>query len=80
MGRLLLLLALVGLADPADACINDNELPTHEREFRSQYGTMAARPTGRPDGPIDSRLLVGAGAAMLVGAVALASTHARKRA
>ena len=31
------LIASVLIAAPAVACINDSELPTHEREFRSSY-------------------------------------------
>jgi hypothetical protein len=44
MRRPLALLALVlaGLAGPAAACINDDELPSHEREFRSQYSVLAS--------------------------------------
>lgn len=38
MRRLLLVLALLLAVPPARACINDRELPSHEREFRSQYG------------------------------------------
>jgi hypothetical protein len=37
MRRLFLSVALIGLAQPAFACINDDESPVHEREFRSQY-------------------------------------------
>jgi hypothetical protein len=37
MHRLLALLAVVLAASPALACINDSELPGHEREFRSSY-------------------------------------------
>jgi hypothetical protein len=37
MRRLFALLALVVATTPAFACINDSELPGHEREFRSSY-------------------------------------------
>ena len=38
MRRLLTSLAvLVAVSAPAVACINDSELATHEREFRSSY-------------------------------------------
>jgi hypothetical protein len=37
MHRLFATLAVVLTAMPAVACINDSELPGHEREFRSGY-------------------------------------------
>jgi hypothetical protein len=37
MRRLFALLAFAAAAAPAVACINDSELPSHEREFRSSY-------------------------------------------
>ncbi len=37
MRRLFTPLALVIATSPALACINDSELPGHEREFRSSY-------------------------------------------
>jgi hypothetical protein len=79
MRRLLACLALAVLAGPAAACLNDNELPTHEREFRSHYRGPAsppstdAEPSGRP-------LLFGAGGVLLIGAFALGSTGRRARA
>lgn len=92
MGRTLALVALLGLAAPAAACINDKELPQHEREFRSQYkgpGRKAAPARRGSDyersdmaarsRPIDARLLYGGGAALLLGAFALVSTRARVR-
>jgi hypothetical protein len=33
------LTALFLSATSADACLNDRELPAHEREFRSQYNS-----------------------------------------
>ena len=36
------LVAVVALCAPAVACINDSELPGHEREFRSSYGNGRA--------------------------------------
>jgi hypothetical protein len=80
---LVLCVVLVGLGSPAAACINDNESPTHEREFRSQYGKLAGLLTmdqfayqyrGRHD------LLIGGGLALLAGAFALATTKGRTRA
>jgi len=37
MRRLFALLTLAVASCPAVACINDSELPGHEREFRSSY-------------------------------------------
>jgi hypothetical protein len=31
------IVAVVVLSAPAGACLNDSELPSHEREFRSSY-------------------------------------------
>ena len=39
MRRLFVLFTLALAACPALACINDSELPGHEREFRSSYQT-----------------------------------------
>jgi hypothetical protein len=44
MLRLLACLVLAWFACPATACINDVELPNHEREFRSQYRRQTAPP------------------------------------
>ena len=79
MRRLLACLVLAGLASPAAACINDNELPTHEREFRSQYGGVASRPPDPSAGPVDSRLIAAGGVSLLAGAVVVA-TRGRTRA
>jgi hypothetical protein len=75
MSRLLTCLVLVFGAAPATACINDVELPNHEREFRSQYRSGPAdpqpvaspEPTGRPS----ARLLMGTGAVLLAAAAAV---------
>ncbi len=68
MKRLLVCLALAIFAGPAAACINDAELPTHEREFRSSYKSSPA-PTPASTMP---SLMGWAGAALLVGAAAVA--------
>src|SRR5947209_2033862 len=56
--RLLLIgLVIAGLTSPAIACINDIELPSHEREFRSQYRgpqTPPSAPSSQPTGPSNS--------------------------
>jgi hypothetical protein len=82
MGRLIACLALAGLASPAAACINDNELPAHEREFRSQYAGPASAPPAPSagfGGPVGHRVLIGAGAALLTGGVAMALIMGRSR-
>ena len=35
--RLILLIGVLSSGCSAGACLNDSELPDHEREFRSQY-------------------------------------------
>ncbi len=77
MGRFLVCLALAGLARPAAACLNDNELPEHEREFRSQYASRShlPSPTNRPD--YWPEIIGGVG--LLCGASALVLRHGRAR-
>jgi hypothetical protein len=72
-----LVAALAG--GPAVACINDVELPTHEREFRSQYDRPAPPPvppaaeSAAPGDPSAYGLGAGlAGLILLAGAAALA--------
>lgn len=80
MSRLFAFLALAAAAGPAAACINDVELPAHEREFRSQYRGPVAPPPASPRDPTgqpSTGLLVGTGAALLAGAVALALSGRR---
>lgn len=74
MSRLLTCLVLAAGAGPATACINDVELPTHEREFRSQYrGPAAPTPvtSPEPDGRPSTGLVMGTGVVLLVAASAL---------
>jgi hypothetical protein len=80
---LLLCLVLAAFGGRATACINDRELPTHEREFRSQYGGLAGLPAkDEPDHHfrVPNNLLMGWGAALLVGAFALAARRTQSRA
>jgi hypothetical protein len=81
MRRLLACLTLVLLASPAVACINDSELPSHEREFRSQYNrqTSPPAPSAAPSSPDGSPWLLGGGTLLLIGAVGLAGTSRRAR-
>jgi len=66
------------LAGPAAACINDSELKTHEREFRSQYGTPSQPIQAVPDSTGSTSThptttLVGvAGLILLIGGIGIA--------
>jgi len=83
MRRLLACFTLAAFASPVVACINDVELPNHEREFRSQYREEANVPSPPP--PVESspgpsnQALIGGGAVLLLGAVALALTAGRAK-
>ncbi len=80
MRRFLACFALIVLASPAVACLNDIELPSHEREFRSQYKrSTPPAPTAEPAYPSGSSLLFGGGTLLLIGAVGLAGTARRTR-
>lgn len=62
MRRLFTLVVLSVAAAPAAACINDSELPTHEREFRSSY--MADRKPAEPPEPGYKQYIPGTAAAV----------------
>ncbi len=70
---------VVGTASTALACLNDSELPNHEREFRSQYldhNLMTSRsPRGLDSGrgyhDGQGQVMSAAGIAMLAGAIGL---------
>jgi hypothetical protein len=71
-------LLLAATAMPAVACINDIESPSHEREFRSRYGTGAAPPTPSAYPPtIPFLLSAGAGLLMTGAIVALGRLRPR---
>lgn len=77
------LVVLMSLAGPAAACLNDREIDSAEREFKSNYQEKAA-PSPSPAQPSsDDRLLVwggaGAGSVLLVGALVLGLTMPRRR-
>jgi hypothetical protein len=78
MIRLLVFLAALGICCCATACINDNESPQHEREFRSQY-LVSRSPLRVPASRINERLYVTAGSALLVGAFAVALSRPKER-
>jgi hypothetical protein len=72
MRRLLACLALLVLtAAPAAACINDGELPSHEREFRYQYRERTAPPSYSPARWLSpgAQMLIGSGLVLMTGAV-----------
>jgi hypothetical protein len=81
MRRFLACLALIVLTSPAAACLNDAELPIHEREFRSQYNRQIPppAPAAEPAYPDGSSLLLGGGSLLLIGAVGVAGLGARTR-
>ena len=70
--RWFLALSLTALvASAAPACINDREVETHEREFKSQYLAPKASPAPQSPGPDGGYLnvaAVGGGLILLVGA------------
>jgi hypothetical protein len=70
MRSLLALVLAAGFVGTASACINDRELPSHEREFRSQYQEEEAIPTSVEDGsPTNNFILGGLGATGVILAV-----------
>jgi hypothetical protein len=68
VSRFLACLIVALAAGPVAACLNDVELPSHEREFRSQYRDPTAPPPSaspEPAGRPGTRLLIGAGVVLL---------------
>ena len=81
LSALLLGLAVVAVGGRSEACINDSELKTHEREFRSQYGgsnLVGVEPAENARRPVREALRRGAGAVLLVGAFGLATRRGRR--
>ena len=70
MSRALAVLLILGLGGPVLACINDNESPSHEREFRSQYLLVDQPPSASRSGPINHDALSIAGVVLLMAAFA----------
>ncbi|MDA1230281.1 MAG: hypothetical protein O2856_05865 [Planctomycetota bacterium] len=71
--KLLFTAAIISMSSIAGACLNDSELPDHEREFRSQYldsqlMTSQENPYQRSDGTL---LFSAAGGVMLASAVGM---------
>lgn len=80
---LLICFLVAAVGGPATACMNDEESPIHEREFRSQYGEWAGLPSGDEIAHHyrgRHELLMGGGAALLAGAAVLAAKRPRSRA
>jgi len=77
MRALLTVAALVALATPVLACINDTELINHEREFRSQYQESQYEPP-QPEAVSSSRPFILGGAGVLM-ALAAAGVMVRLR-
>jgi hypothetical protein len=72
MRFLLSAVAMVGLSGPLFACINDTELRSHEREFKSQYQESSYTPP-EPEQATSSKpfVLSGLGVAMGLAGVGL---------
>ena len=80
MGRVFAcLMILAGLVCPAAACLNDSELPNHEREFRSQYARSGTPPATRSNDSVRYWLVAGTGSVLLAGGVAVALFGGRTR-
>ena len=69
--------AVLAWAGSAAACLNDVELPRHEREFRGQYLKPAATPTA-PESPREVPLTA-LGLGLLTAAVVVSWTAGRAR-
>ncbi len=65
-----IVLTVACFAVPASACLNDGELRSHEREFRTQYSRQVAPTPKVKDHSARSSLLIGVGAALLGAATA----------
>jgi hypothetical protein len=75
-------LLLAGLGSPAWACLNDSEVDSAEREFKSQYQVQPTpEPTPPPSSNSDGLKTYGPlilGGALLVGAVFQGRRRARQ--
>jgi hypothetical protein len=79
MIRRMVCLALLAFPLPAIACMNDDELPAHEREFRSQYVDATPVEPGPSLVPVSSRVLIAGGLALLAGAAVVTFSRGRTR-
>jgi hypothetical protein len=71
--------ALAMLAGQASACLNDKELPSHEREFRSNYNRKLTPTPATPPPPSDYSPIFGGGVAMLVVSAGLVAIRGRSK-
>lgn len=72
LSKSILLVVILACCSPANACLNDSELPDHEREFRSQYLTSPIVISATPDEHTDQLWLLSAsGIALMAGAAGL---------
>jgi len=83
MRQLLASLLAIAFTTPVIACINDVELPNHEREFRSQYNNVVSQPPAPPPAEASpspsNQALMGVGGALLLGTVVLTLNGVRAR-
>jgi hypothetical protein len=82
MFRRIACVLILAACSTASACINDEESPSREREFRSTYLRARSMLVGTPSGEsggrfIDEKWLQAGGAAMLVGALAFSARRQR---
>lgn len=60
------------------ACLNDSELPDHEREFRSQYLSTEMTSVDEPAStPVQPTVLTMAGCGLVAGAMAMTAFRRR---
>lgn len=78
MRPVLSLVAALALSVPALACINDTELISHEREFRSQYQESEYQPP-QPEQTSSTRPYVLGGAGVVMTLLAGAGLYFRLR-
>jgi hypothetical protein len=66
--------ALFLSATSADACLNDRELPAHEREFRSQYNSQLMTDSSPSQSSYfeSTQLVTASGIALITAAVGIA--------
>lgn len=77
MRHVLAALIVAAFAAPAFACLNDQELPSHEREFRSQY--RGSEPPAKTSESPNYFRAYGAGGALLLGATVLTCLPRRRK-
>ncbi len=74
------LIVLASCSSIASACINDEEAPAHEREFRSSYLVASNRFASKDESSgqfINEAWLYAGGAVMVIGALAFSTRRER---